>query len=299
MKRFLTLTLLISSVSSYAAEHSIAPLRVTIPYMAVEASHRIYADALLAVALKLSEDKYGPYQIIQQKRSTVIRRQLVDLEKGAVSVALSMPTPEWMERALPVRFPLMKGLSSYRFFLGNRDNHLLFNQVRTLGELKQLSIGQGPGWSTNKILEDNGFNVVYGGPYPTLIPMLEANRFQLLMRSVFEVVPEFNANNKKMPKLMIIENFAVYTYLPMYYFVTKHQPELAERLAYGLIKAHQNGELDKLFNHYFADDLKLLDKDALRIFKIPNTNIDNSFFNADKPYLLNSIVQLETQKSIE
>jgi ABC-type amino acid transport substrate-binding protein len=204
-----------------------------------------------------------------------------------------MPSQEWLDKAMPVRFPLMKGISSYRLFLGNKINQPLFNKIKTLSDLKVLNIGQGPGWSTGKILEDNGFKVVYGGPYPTLIPMLEANRFPLLMRSIFEVQPEFKAYKKTMPNLTIVDEFAVYTYLPMYFFVAKNQPQLAERLEYGLKKAQANGESDKLFNIYFADDIKQINHKRIKTFYLPNTNIDNSFFEHDKPYLLKSIVELE------
>jgi hypothetical protein len=123
--------------------------------------------------------------------------------------------------------------------------------------------------------------------------MLEANRFQLLMRGIFEVQPEFNAYKSKMPNLVIVDEFAVYTYLPMYFFVAKNQPQLAERLEYGLKKAHTNGELDKLFNIYFGSDIKLINHKKIKTFYLPNTNIDNSFFEHDKPYLLKSIIELE------
>ena len=292
MKLFFCLLLACGTLPSFASDAE--PITVTIPYMEVEASHRAYADAVLAVALEASKEKYGPYRIVQEERQSVIRRQLVELEKGtSISVAVSMPTPEWLDKAIPVRFPLMKGISSYRLFLGNQNNKFLFNKIKTLNDLKQLNIGQGPGWSTGKILEDNGFKVVYGGPYPTLIPMLEANRFPLLMRSIFEVQPEFKAYKKIMPNLTIVDEFAIYTYLPMYFFVAKNQPQLAERLEHGLKKAHANGELDKLFNIYFTDDIKLIKHKNIKTFYIPNTNIDNSFFEHDKPYLLKSIIELE------
>lgn len=296
MKILFALALVASCLPLAAAETQVPVTTVVIPYMEVEASHRIYADTLLAKAMELSSDKYGPYQIIQQEQPSVIKRHLLELEKGtSISVAVSMPTPDWLENALPVRIPLMKGISSYRLFLGSKKNQSVFTQVKTLTDLKQLSIGQGSGWSTNKILEDNGFKVVYGGPYPTLLPMLEANRFQLLMRSIFEVTPELNAYQTKMPDLTLIDNFAVYTYLPMYFFVAKNQPQLVERIEYGLKKAQANGQMDKLFNNYFANDLKLLKNKKLKIFYMPNTNIDPSFFEHDKPYLLDSIIKLEKQ----
>ncbi|MEN0038447.1 MAG: hypothetical protein AAGC78_15325 [Cellvibrio sp.] len=297
MKLFLQFLFVCCALPVYAANTQIPITTVTIPYMEVEASHRAYADAVLEAALEASKEKYGPYQIVQQQQQSVIKRQLLELEKGnSISVAVSMPTQEWLEKALPVRFPLMKGISSYRLFLGNKINQPLFNNIKTLSDLKELNIGQGPGWSTGKILEDNGFKVVYGGPYPTIIPMLEANRFPLLMRSIFEVQPELNAYKKTMPNLTIVDNFAIYTYLPMYFFVAKNQPQLAERLEYGLRKAHTTGKLDKLFDTYFADDLKLLKNKKRKIFRLANTNIDKSYFINDKPYLLDLIIKQEEQK---
>ncbi len=298
MKLILALILIFSCPPIFAENTDVATITVTIPYMEVEASHRRYADAVLAKALELSKQKYGPYQIVLQQQQSVIRRQLVELEKGtSISVAVSMPTSEWLEKALPVRFPLMKGISSYRLFLGHKNNQPLFSTIKNLNDLKGLSIGQGPGWSTGKILEDNGFKVAYGGPYSTLIPMLDAHRFQLLMRGIFEVEPELKAYKETMPKLTIIKNFGIYTYLPMYFFVARNQPILAERIEYGLKKAHANGQLDKLFNSYFGSELKLLKTKTLNFFYLPNTNIDNSFFQQDKPYLLDSIIRLEEKNN--
>ncbi|WP_457426783.1 substrate-binding periplasmic protein [Roseateles sp. P5_E7] len=267
---------------------------VTIPFMEREAPHRAYADALLALALDLSRDKYGPYRVVQQREETVIRRQLLELEKGSsLSVAVAMPSQEWLDGALPVRVPIMRGLASFRFFLGRQADLPLYESVKTVNDLRALAIGQGPGWSTAKILEDNGFKVVYGGAHPTLIPMLHSGRFQLLMRSVYEVQPELRAQQDAHPGLVIVDNFAVFTYMPIYFFVAKNQPRLAERLEYGLKKAYANGQLDRLMQRYFGDSLKLLRNKRIKFLHLPNTNIDKSFFERDRPYLLESVVTLE------
>lgn len=269
------------------------PQLVTIPYMEREAPHRAYADQLLALALQLSTDRYGPYRLVRQHEETVIRRQLLELDSGHLSVAVAMPTPEWLDSALPVRVPVMRGLASFRFFLGRQSELPAYESVRTLDDLRALTIGQGPGWSTAPLLEANGFKVVYGGAHPTLIPMLHSGRFQLLMRSVYEVQPELRAQVDVHPDLVVVDHFAVFTYMPMYFFVAKHQPVLARRLEYGLKKAYANGQLDRLFNRYFGDSLKLLKNTRMKFLYLPNTNIDRSFFERDRPYLLEQVVTLE------
>jgi ABC-type amino acid transport substrate-binding protein len=288
------LFLLLSPALQQAAAAPLAPQIVSIPHMAREASHRLYADELLGLALELSRDRYGAYRVVQQREETVVRRQLLQLEQGStLSVAVAIPTKEWLDGALPVRVPIMRGLASFRLFLGRQSEQALYESIRTVDDLRSLTIGQGPGWSSAKILADNGFKVVHGGAHPTLIPMLHAGRFQLLMRSVYEIGPELSAHRETHPGLTIVDNFAVFTYMPMYFFVAKSQPLLAERLEYGLKKAHANGRLDRLFYRHFSDSLKLLKAKRLRFLYVPNTNIDQSFFERDRPYLLDSVVALE------
>ena len=292
MRWLLALVLLWAAWPAAAAP----PMVVTVPYMERESLHRAYVDELLAAALELSRDRYGPYRLVQQTQETVIRRQLLELDKGgSLSVAVAMPSQEWLDGALPVRVPLMRGLASFRFFLGYKDHLPLYESVRSVDDLKQLTIGQGPGWSTVRILEDNGFRIVYGGAHATLIPMLHSGRFQLLMRGVYEVEPELRAQQATHPGLLIVDNFAVFTYMPMYYFVARSQPRLAERLEYGLKKAYANGQQDRLFNRYFGSSLKLLKNKRLKFLHLPNTNIDKSFFEHDRPYLLDAVVALERE----
>ncbi|UZJ45538.1 transporter substrate-binding domain-containing protein [Marinimicrobium sp. C6131] len=293
----LLLVLAICQATFAAQPTGSVPEVIKIPYMERAGLHRDYANDLLKLALELSEHRYGPYEIVQQPAQTVIRRQLLELqEEGHLSVALSMPMAEWLNNAEMIPFPIMKGLASYRLFFSHRKNLDRFNAIDDLDTLKTLKIGQGPGWSTSKILEDNGFEVVYGGPYKTLFPMLHGDRFQLLMRGVYEIQPELEAYLPEMPELVIVDGIAIYTYLPMYFFVSREQPGLAERLRYGLKKAHDNGQWDALFDQYFGDMLNWLNHGTRRVFYLDNTNIDRSFYANDKSFLLKSIVALESQR---
>jgi len=296
MKLLPALLMLLAALPATANAATPAPLVVSIPFMEREAPHRAYADELLTLALEQSRDKYGPYRVVQQREETVIRRQLLELQDGhSLSVAVAMPTQEWLDGALPVRVPIMRGLPSFRFFLGRQSDVPLHESVSTVNDLRRLSIGQGPGWSTARLLEDNGFTVVYGGAHPTLIPMLHSGRFQLLMRGIYEVEPELQAQQHVHPGLLVVKQFAIYTYMPMYFFVARNQPQLAERLEYGLKKAYANGQADRLFKRSFGDSLKLLRNRRLKIFHLPNTNIDKSFFEHDRPYLLDAVIALEKQ----
>lgn len=295
--KFILLLSLAIGVVAHATDSVKEVSIVTIPYMERASLQRQYTNALLRLALETSENSYGPYKIVQQAEQTVLRRQLQDLERGInLSVANSMPMPEWLEKAQMIPFPIMKGLASYRLFFSHQNYLSLVGNIDNLETLKGLKIGQGQGWSTGKLLEDNGFQVVYGGPDKTLIPMLKANRFQLLMRSSYEIAPELARHKPAMQELEIVDGIAVYTYLPMYFFVAKNQPILAERIEYGLKKAHASGAVDDLFQQYFSEALTLLNVEQRKIFHLTNTNIDPSFYENDKPYLLDPINKLEAER---
>lgn len=256
------------------------------PLMDRPSLHRVYADALLELALDASRPEYGDYKIVQQVNETVIDRQLADLASNKLSVAVSMPTEAWLQSGQVIQFPIMKGLASYRLFFMDKNIKRHIESAQTLAALKQFKVGQGRGWSTASILENHGFDVVYAPGYSALFPMLAAKRYDLLMRGVYEVEVELFANKPLMPNLMVADSVAVYTYLPMYYFVTKSQPILAERIEFGLKKIHQNGQFDKLFKEYFWGAVKLLDASSRTIFYLHNSNIESSFLARDKKYLL-------------
>jgi len=258
--------------------------------------HREYANALLDLALAQTVQEYGPYSIREQRGNSVILRHLQEISSSSkLSVAISMPTEEWLEKATIVPFPIMKGLPSYRYFMALDSTAKKIETYGGFRGIKQFSFGQGRGWSTAKILEDNGFDVVYAGGYDTLFQMLKAKRYDLLMRGIYEIVPEYAQFKTHCPELVILEKAAIYTYLPMYFFVNKSLPDLAQRIELGLHKAHQAGVIDTLFYSYFTDPLKRIEISKNDVLYVENTNIDRSFFERDKPYLLPSIIELENK----
>ncbi len=294
----LSLAMLFAPCLSFAAD---SPPRlklltyVYIPLMTRVAPHREYSNALLELALELTREDYGDYRIIVDLEESVIRRQLMEMRRGErIYVAPAMPSSDWNENAERVAFPLMRGLASYRMFLARKDALPRLNAIQSLAELKTIPIGQGQGWSTSKILEAQGFDVAYGGPYPTLMPMLEAGRFDLLMRGVYEIEPELAQLVQSAPALGIVDQMAVYTYLPMYFFVSKNHEAFVGRLQLGLQRAFDSGRMDALYQQYFASSQQMIEQPR-KVFALKNTNIPSAFFDQDRPYLLPDIVRLHTQ----
>lgn len=253
--------------------------------------HRRYADQLLELALEYTLDEYGDVEIRQQPVETVVGRQLKQITiSDGLSVAVAMPTQDWLEKAILVPVPLLRGLPSFRMFLGRNSERENLSRIMSSDELRTLLIGQGRGWSTANILEENQFQVVYATRYEQLIPILNANRFDILMRGSYEIGAEWNAFRDEEPLFYIVENFAVFTYLPMYFFVNENNPELAKRIYEGLDKAFDEGAMQALFDEYFKNYIPCISQ-TNKLFCLTNSNITPALFENDRKYLLPSVIE--------
>jgi hypothetical protein len=241
----------------------------------------------LELALNASKDRYGDYQFQLTPHDMNRDRQFRQLVSGVdLTVLVSPPKARWEGQVIRVPVPVQKGLASYRLFFLLSDNIDLLQNVKSVEDLRQFRHGQGRYWSSVKILKDNGFQVVTGHSYTGLFSMLQKNRFDLLMRGLNEVEIEQEVFAQEMKTISLDPHVVLYFYLPNYFYVSPKQPRVAQRLEYGLLKLHENGEFDRHFHRYYGSALKKFNMGQRTLLKIPNTNIDNSLFEHDKPYIL-------------
>ncbi len=300
MKKVAVALLFAMLATFYANAEALEPQArsIILPHMQVQAKHRQYSYLLLKQALAVSSDKFGPVNIIEQTRDSVIKRQLVELNEGAISVAVAMAETDWLEQAQVIRFPILKGLASYRMFFTRADRITKLKSVQSLAQLKQWPVGQGDGWSTNSVLQKNGFNLVLGTKLNSLFKMLQARRFDLLMRSSYEVQAELPHYQVEMPELRIAENIAVFTYLPMYFFVAKDS-DLQVRLEYGLKQLEQSGLAGELFSQYFSDTQAFIEQFDANVFYLSNPNIGCDWYENDEAYVLKQIKKMAQNSPVD
>lgn len=169
-----------------------------------------------------------------------------------------------------IRIPLFKGLLGYRVFIINKDNQPKFDQIDTLAELKQLTLGQGRTWADGRILESNGFKVIKTNKYPGLFYMVEGDRFDAFPRGVNEPFSELEARPDL--NLAVEKNLMVYYRMPFYLFVSPNNEALAKTLETGFERAIANGEFDKVFygDKAIQDVLQKANMKNRRLFKLDN-----------------------------
>ena len=245
------------------------PMMVIYPRMLSADDHHLDDSiALLYEALERTVPEYGPYVLKPSSEPMNEARYLQELRSGkAITIALSSTSVEKERDFLVVRIPLDKGLLSYRISLISKSAVNRINQVKTLDDLKKLTIGQGVGWGDVKVYQANGLNVVTN-EYPALFPMVAASRFDLFPRGVNEYRGEFEQHVKANPNLAIDQHLLLYYPWPYYFFFNKSSPALRNRVEAGLRKMIRDGSFDKIFAQFHRDDIEkahLRDRTIIRL----------------------------------
>ena len=226
---------------AYAADDVIYP-----SYSTASTSFDNYYAGLLKLVLEKTKDKYGDYTLSSRSLPTNQGRVLDLVDKGQViNVFWTMTSLERENALAPIRVPLMFGLSSCRLLLINKGSQSRFNRL-SLSELSSLDAGQGYDWPDTKILQHNGFNVVTGTRYEGLFDMLKHGRFDYFPRAAYEAWTEHLSHSNE---LVVEQSLYIYYDAPIFFFVSKSNPSLFQRLNEGLIAVYKDGS----FYRYFVE----------------------------------------------
>jgi hypothetical protein len=187
---------------------------------------------------------------------------------GAVDVMWTMTTTEREQMMIPVRIPLYEGLIGMRLLLVRRADLPLFAQVRTLADLRRLVAIQGHDWPDTDILRFNGLPVTTGSNYINLFSMLHSHRGDYFPRGVTEI---WNEARSSAPLGAVVEPNLMLRYpAAMYFFVSPHQPELADDLRRGLEAMVADGSFGRLFHAYHDGYLHLAKLSGRRVIELDN-----------------------------
>jgi hypothetical protein len=70
--------------------------------------------------------------------------------------------------------------------------------------------------------------------------------------------------------LAIEQSFVIHYPLPLYYFVNKAKPMLAERIKKGMTILLDSGEYQLMFNYYFSETVKSLNMSSRTLVTLKN-----------------------------
>ncbi|WP_057299647.1 ABC transporter substrate-binding protein [Pelomonas sp. Root1217] len=221
------------------------PLLVTIPQLSPSSQeHASYFPRLLRLALEQTQASDGPFEIQHHEQPMSGQRQFVELKNsGAINVIWDGSNTRREAELLPVRFSLLRDLNDYRVFLIRKGDQARFRAVRTLTDLSRFTAGAGEGWPSTDVLRANGLPVVTSVNYEQLFAMLGARRFDYMPRGVYEAWYEQQQHSG----LVIEQTLFLHYSVPFYFFTSRDNPALADRIERGLRAALADGSFDRLF----------------------------------------------------
>lgn len=222
-------------------------------------------------ALKRTQKRYGPYRYVRSALTFSRDRMLEELQVGTqLNAAMVATQPSWEEKLIPIRIPMDMGLSGLRIALIREDAQPTLAAVRTLNDLKALRMGVGAGWSSRKIAEADGFDIVTAENYDALLKMLIEKRSDYFPRSLNEAFSEYDAWHAEHPEVVIDRRLLLNLPLPTYVFISPNAPQLAKRIEEGMESMVRDGTLRKLMLQFNADVIKRADLCSRLVLQVDN-----------------------------
>lgn len=224
------------------------PLRIVLPALQPSSKeHAAYFPTLLRLALDKTVAADGPYTLNHFDQVLTSPRQAIELKNnGVINVMWDGSNEQRETELLPIRVSLLRQLNDYRVFLIRAEDRARFRAVDSLAALRRFEAGAGVNWPSTAILRANGLPVVTSIAYEYLFPMLAAKRFDYMPRGIYEAWYEQRAHASA--GIVIETSIFLHYQVPFYFFVSRSNPALAERIERGLRIAQRDGSFDKLFN---------------------------------------------------
>ena len=228
---------------AFAAQAGADPAVLTYPKRP-ESPRWNYALGLIELGLKESGRDYLLRPTAEEMSQSRAAREL---ELGDIDFIWTGTSADYEQRFRAIRIPVMRGLDGYRVCIIDPKLQPKFSAVRSLADLKRLTIGQGSGWSDVKVLQAAGFTVITGA-YDSLFDMAERDRFDCFLRGVHEAPNEV----AKHPGLAVENDLLIVYPFTSFFFVNKANTALAEDLENGLKKAYADGSFMTYFRNHPA-----------------------------------------------
>ena len=268
MKYFVGLFFSIFSLLSVSA----APIQ-EIRYFQTDARYD-YRIKLLQLILNKTQVEFGPALLHPTTQKMTHGRGEYSLEHGKIDVAFFATNKLREQKFQAIKYPILQGILGYRVLLVNKKNQRAFANIKKLSQLTTDFIGGfGTHWADMSILRDNHLKITGNPLYLNLFAMLNANRFDYFPRGINEIWQESARLGSDYANVTVENSLALYYPYPVYFFVTKGNQRLAQRIKQGLKQALNDGSLKALFLDYHLEDIKRSQLDQRNILVLENRQL--------------------------
>lgn len=232
----------------------------------------VYDIEVMRLALEKTRPTYGDYQL-QAIPPASFARMLHSLHNNTYpNMLLETSYDKKLEEnddLTYIAFPLELGIIGYRVCFVNPQIKEDIKKATTLADLRIYSMGQGVGWTDIEILRHNGFKVMEVSNYTSLFKMVAGGRFDLLCRGANELMMEYE-QYKHIGNLTYDETFVLVYRLPRFFYLSKKNAALKQRVEEGLKIAYVDGSLLALWRKHNLKSIQFTQLSKRKIFYLDN-----------------------------
>ncbi|OZG73163.1 hypothetical protein BTA51_11770 [Hahella sp. CCB-MM4] len=166
------------------------------------------------------------------------------VEKGELDLEFMSTNADRESKLLAVKIPIYRGILGLRLMLVSKDKQEEMQNISSIEDLRHYVGGHGTHWGDLPVYEANSLKVVTSAQYETLFTLLKHNRFDYFHRGINEVWDEVLRHSDQ---LVVADKVMLFYPHPVYFFVSRKRPELAEAIEKGLKLAIEDGSFKRLF----------------------------------------------------
>ncbi len=227
----------------------------------------VFPYAVLKEALSRED-----YRLVKSSRAEMTNaRAIRALEQGWVDVIWVGTSQRLEERFSPVYVPITRGLLGHRLFVIHEERQDIFSDIDSLDDLRELTGGQGTGWTDTDILREAGLDIVTTS-FDNLFRLVEARRidyYPLGASEVFSFVEEYRPRN---PHIRVEDELVLFYKFDFLFFVRTEDGALHRALVTALEEMYRDGTYMEMYNTHpelqgYLDAASLEDR---RRFEIEN-----------------------------
>jgi len=230
-----------------------------------------YRWKLLELALSHAHrDGDEAFRLVPYAEDTTQNRGMLLLQSGALDVIALGTNAERESRMLPIKIDILRGIVGFRLFVIRAADQTRIARMDERAMRQQLIFGLNSQWADLPILQGSGFTVVTSASYENLFGMLASGRFDAFTRGLNEARRELDQRKRTYPQLAVEKTKALYFPYPVYFWVSKSNTALAQRIEHGLNLSLADGSFRKLFETYHAQEISMLAGEKRQVIRLSN-----------------------------
>jgi ABC-type amino acid transport substrate-binding protein len=230
-----------------------------------------YRWKVLELALEHTRRSEGLDFVLKPYQNPVTQNRGIHLlQAGTIDVIALGTNRDRESQMLPIRIDISRGVIGYRVFLISASDQARIAGMDDEAFRTRLTFGLSSQWADVPVMRENGYTVVTANEYDRLFDMLAAHRFDAMPRGISEAPIELKARQPEFPQLAIENTRALYFPYPIYFWVNRHDTQLAGAIERGLRAALADGSFRKLFETYHAPMIEAMHHTTRRVIRLKN-----------------------------